>query len=440
MAIYHCSIKLISRGAGQSAVASAAYRHACKLEDTRTGEIHDYTKKQGLESSDIYLPSGVNAKWATDREQLWNAVESAEKRVNSRLGRDLILALPSELSVDQRRELAGEMARHLADRYGVAVDVAIHQPSRQGDQRNHHAHMLMSSRRITPQGFGEKARELDDRTRGPVEVEHIRATWADMANRALERAGQHVQIDHRSLKAQGIQRFPHLHLGASASAMERRGIKTRIGEQNRVCDLRNSSVIHIGEEQDSIQQAEKRAQETSRAREWISRGEELRQKEKEAGEAARAFFGDATQGEGRNGLFEAQKAYETVENSGYRDELNRIAHIAKPNVVQKALEEWKRPYLELIKKSYEDKKVIDWCLNMARYDATLEGQKKLKGIENTLLESLKTTGWSISKKNTLVSPAMDIIRVQENRQQSTQEAVEEIQQQVHREFSRGRGR
>lgn len=244
MAIYHCSMQSISRGVGQSIVASAAYRHACRLENTRTGEVHDYTNKKGLESSAIYLPSGVNVEWSTDRGQLWNAVEAAEKRKNSRLGRDLVLALPSELSAVQRRELTEEMARHLADKYKIAVDVAIHQPSHQGDQRNHHAHMLMSSRRITSQGFGEKARELDDKTRGPVEVEHIRLTWANMANCALEKAGQHVQIDHRSLKAQGVKRLPTIHLGSSASAMERRGIKTRLGERNRAACLFSKEIAN----------------------------------------------------------------------------------------------------------------------------------------------------------------------------------------------------
>lgn len=332
MAIYHCSMKSISRGAGQSVVAAAAYRHACKLDNVRTGEVHDYTKKQGLESSAIYLPSGVNAEWAMDRSQLWNAVEEAEKRVNSRLGRDLVLALPSELSEAQRRELAGEMARHLADRYGVVVDVAIHQPSRQGDQRNHHAHMLMSSRRITPQGFGEKARELDDRERGPVEVEHIRAAWADMANRALERAGQHVQIDHRSLAAQGIKRLASLHLGPSASAMERRGIATRIGDRNRSCvqvdnrarEFEAARVLfqkppgrpqdaaielETREARETVAQGQESAQDALRASQWGLRREELRQKEKEALGRSTALYERAEQCGGGNAEKEAQKAF-----------------------------------------------------------------------------------------------------------------------------------
>lgn len=248
MAIYHCSVKSISRGAGQSIVASAAYRHACMLENSRTGEVYNYSRKQGVESSDIYLPSGVNQSWAQDRGKLWNAAEKAEKRKDARLGREIVLALPAELSASQRRELIGEMACHLAERYGVAVDVAIHQPSRQGDQRNHHAHMLISSRRITQEGFAEKTRELDDHERGPAEVEHIRNEWERLANRALERAGQHVQIDHRSFRRQELKRMPSLHLGPSASAMERRGILTRLGNRNRVAQAINARAEKLGQE------------------------------------------------------------------------------------------------------------------------------------------------------------------------------------------------
>ena len=262
MAIYHCSIKPISRGAGQSIVAAAAYRHACKLEDSRTGEVFDYSRKQGLESSILYFPSGVNPTWAQDRGELWNAAESAEKRKDARLGRELVLALPAELSPEQRCELVGEIARHLANRYGLAVDVAIHQPSRHGDERNHHVHILMSSRRITQDGFGAKARELDDKTSGPQEVESIRATWAGMANRALERAKQYVRIDHRSLKAQEIRRQPTVHLGVAASAMERRGITTRLGDRNRACIVAGKIAVRQWHEK------------------WLKRHEEI-QKEKE---------------------------------------------------------------------------------------------------------------------------------------------------------------
>ena len=255
MAIYHCSVKAISRGAGQSIVAAAAYRHGCRMEDKRTGEVHDYSRKRGVTVSATFFPSDVDCSWATESDChdesplqrvfrssqiLWNAAELAEKRKDARLGREIVLALPSELSPTERKVLAAEMAQHVADRYGVAVDAAIHAPSRHGDDRNFHVHMLVSARRITPTGFGEKTRELDDRERGPAEVEHLRAEWAWLANRALEQAGQLVQIDHRSFRRQGVKRMPSRHLGASATALERRGIKTRIGDGNRAAARLNA--------------------------------------------------------------------------------------------------------------------------------------------------------------------------------------------------------
>ena len=280
MAIYHCSVKPISRGAGQSIVAAAAYRHGCRMEDKRTGEVHDYSRKRGVTVSATFFPSDVDCSWATESDChdesplqrvfrssqiLWNTAELAEKRKDARLGREIVLALPSELSPTERKALAAEMAQHVADRYGVAVDVAIHAPNRQGDDRNFHVHMLVSARRITSKGFGEKARELDDRERGPAEVEHLRAEWARLANRALEQAGQHVQIDHRSFRRQEVKRMPSRHLGASATALERRGIKTRIGDGNRAAARLNALAGQLEAEQAACvsltEQAQRAAQE-----------------------------------------------------------------------------------------------------------------------------------------------------------------------------------
>lgn len=265
MAIYHCSVKPISRGAGQSIVAAAAYRHGCRMEDKRTGEVHDYSRKRGVTVSAAFFPSDVDCSWATKSEILWNTAELAEKRKDARLGREIVLALPSELSPTERKALAAEMAQHVADRYGVAVDAAIHAPNRQGDDRNFHVHMLVSARRITSKGFGEKARELDDRERGPAEVEHLRAEWARLANRALEQAGQHVQIDHRSFRRQEVKRMPSRHLGASATALERRGIKTRIGDGNRAAARLNALAGQLEAEQAACvsltEQAQRAAQE-----------------------------------------------------------------------------------------------------------------------------------------------------------------------------------
>ena len=182
-----------------------------------------------------------------------------------------MLALPSELTTAQRQELAEGMASLLANRYGLAVDVAIHQPNRRGDERNFHVHLLMSSRRITQEGFGEKARELDDHERGPGEVEHIRSEWARLANQALERAGQQVQIDHRSLKARGVKRMPTVHLGCAATAMERRGEPSRLGDMNRAAVRLNNEVRQIEDALANLQKAAEAVRKAAEAERVVAR-------------------------------------------------------------------------------------------------------------------------------------------------------------------------
>jgi hypothetical protein len=222
VAIFHLSVKTVSRSAGRSATAAAAYRAGVEITDERTGEIHDYQRKAGVVSAELFLPAGA-PEWANDRAKLWNAAEESEKRKNSTVAREFEVALPSELSADQRRELAHDFARELVKRHGFAVDVAIHAPGKDGDSKNHHAHILCTTRKLTAEGFTEKTRELDDRATGAAEVTHWRERWAGSTNAALERAGHAERVDHRSLEAQGIDREPTVHLGPSATAIERRG-------------------------------------------------------------------------------------------------------------------------------------------------------------------------------------------------------------------------
>ncbi|WP_256678634.1 MobA/MobL family protein, partial [Pseudomonas sp. FSL R10-2189] len=224
------------------AVAAAAYRSGSELVDERTGLVHDYTRKGGVVSAEIIAPDGGSA----ERGALWNAAELAENRKDSRTAREWIVALPAELDAGQRRELAVSFGAELARRYGVAVDVAIHEPDREGDNRNHHAHILTTTRRVSRGAAGElvmgdkSSIELADKKRrelglGPAadEVKAIRQLWEQTANRALERAGSTERIDARSLKDQGIDREATTHLGPVASEMERRGRISDRGDGNR---------------------------------------------------------------------------------------------------------------------------------------------------------------------------------------------------------------
>jgi hypothetical protein len=230
MAIYHLSVKTVSRSAGRSATAAAAYRAGVELVCKSTGVIHDYRRKGGVVSATIFLPKDA-PDWAADRTQLWNGAEASEKRKNSTVAREFEVALPSELDAVQREQLAHEFAQELVARHGFAADVAIHEPGHEGDDRNHHAHILVTTRRLDAAGFGAKTRELDEKK--SKEVEGWRERWAELTNRALEQAGQGVRVDHRSLEAQGIARLPTVHLGPTATAIERRGGESRIAQDAR---------------------------------------------------------------------------------------------------------------------------------------------------------------------------------------------------------------
>jgi ATP-dependent exoDNAse (exonuclease V) alpha subunit len=242
MAIYHLSVKPISRAGGRSATAAAAYRSGELVHDLTSNEVFDYTRKRGVEHSEIVLSAAAaraDINWARDREALWNAAEIAEVRKDARVAREYEVALPHELNRGQRVELVRAFAAELANRYGVAVDFSIHAPHRNGDKRNHHAHIMTTTREVTATGLGSKAAiewsDTDRRKKGlepaKTEVKAIRERWAALTNEHLLERGIEVRVDHRSLQEQGIDREPQSHLGPAVSGMERRGMETEVGKR-----------------------------------------------------------------------------------------------------------------------------------------------------------------------------------------------------------------
>ena len=258
MASYHLSVKTIKRSAGRTATAAGAYRAGERIECQREGRIHDYTRKQGIEETFIVAPENAPA-WAQDRASLWNEAEASETRRNSVTAREWELALPSEISAEDRSQVTRQFAEELVSRYGVAVDVAIHAPHREGDQRNHHAHVLTSTRKLEPEGFTAKTRVLDSAKTGGVEIEQMRGVWAELQNKALERVGEVERVDHRSLEKQReaalergdavsadeLDRDPELKLGPAANSMERRAkaMAEREGREYRPVTERGA-VVH----------------------------------------------------------------------------------------------------------------------------------------------------------------------------------------------------
>jgi MobA/MobL family len=250
-AYYRCELKTISRNAGHSATAAAAYRSASKVQDTRTGLTHDYQRKSGVEHSAILTPEGT--VWDGDRAALWNAAESAERRDNARVAREAVICFPHQFTEEERIQTAEAFGLWLANTYQVVVDVNLHRPGRGNDDRNYHAHVLFSTREYTPQGFGKKTRQLDDRECGPEEVKRIRAQWATTVNQALERAGHQERVDHRSNKEQGIKQKPQVHLGRAVIEMTKRGVPTEMMKRFTQIAAVNDNIVSIETELAALQ-------------------------------------------------------------------------------------------------------------------------------------------------------------------------------------------
>jgi MobA/MobL family len=229
MAIFHLSIRPISRAKGHSADAQIAYDTRCKLTNSRSGEEHDWSK----EKRDVIEWQIIGPKMAPG--ELARRAEQAEKRWDARVGRAMDVALPHELSTKAQWDLVRGFGLQLRDTYGAALCVSLHHPNTKGDNRNVHGHIFMTSRAVDEDGnFSKtKIRNLDDRKLGPVEVERIREMWELRCNRALRKAGFTERVTRHSLQVQGIKRPTTQHLGPKATAMTRNGCRLRRAEVNR---------------------------------------------------------------------------------------------------------------------------------------------------------------------------------------------------------------
>lgn len=234
MATYRLEAKVISRAKGRSATASAAYRAGAMIEDERTGLVFDYTGKRGVLHSEILAPDNTPS-WMLDRSALWNAVERVEQRRDAQLARDFILSLPHELTHEQRVDLMRDfLAVEFVGR-GMIADFSIHAPDRRSDERNHHAHVMVTMRELTGGGFGLKNRDWN-RTEL---LEEWREQWAECVNRHLDLHGHEARVDHRSLEDQGLDREPEPKQGPIATEMERNGRDSHAGDDRRATKARN---------------------------------------------------------------------------------------------------------------------------------------------------------------------------------------------------------
>ena len=285
MAIYHLSTKPISRSSGRSAVASIAYRAGIAITDERLGKTYDYTKRHGVLWTGLATPNDVKV----DRNELWNLAEKSENRSNSRTAREIVINIPHELMQGDQgtgNMLAHEFASQLSKKYQVAVDVAVHAPDKQGDNRNFHTHLLLTTRKLEQDRHGKI--KLTDKSQLEMsntqlkqagllsnqdELKEIRKAWADLTNEYLAEHGIAERIDHRSHKDRGLDTLPTVKMGWQATELERKGIRTDVGDKNRDIKAHNANLRQekILESEIVIQQTLKNASKTSiEARNGIS--------------------------------------------------------------------------------------------------------------------------------------------------------------------------
>lgn len=236
----------MSRSTGRSATAAAAYRSGQAIKDERTGQVFDYSKRNGVLLAEVVMPDGQ----PVERETLWNAAEAAEKRCNSVVAREIVVALPHELRRDQQETLVKDYAQGLSERTGWAVDVAIHAPGREGDIRNTHAHLLCSTRTVERDAsglpvMGSKTREWDQRATGSELIRAERSQWERCVNVSLEKAYRVERVDCRSHAEKGTGLEPQIHLGVAVMSMERKGLETERGNQHREIAAHNAQVVDL---------------------------------------------------------------------------------------------------------------------------------------------------------------------------------------------------
>ena len=264
IAIYHCSIKIISRGKGKSAVAAAAYRSGEKLINNYDGITHDYTRKSGIAYTEIMLPSHAPPDFQ-NRSALWNSVEKIEKSKNSQLAREIELAIPKELNREQQISLVREYVNDNFVSVGMCADIAVHDKS----DGNPHAHIMLTMRPLEQDGtWGAKSRKeyITDKNGERIKLKNgnfktrkvdtvdwneqskaelWRSSWAELANKYLAKNEITERIDHRSFERQGTEQIPTIHLGVAASQMERKGITTERGNINREIKAHNRILAEI---------------------------------------------------------------------------------------------------------------------------------------------------------------------------------------------------
>ena len=384
---FHFSISMISRGKSKSAVASAAYISCEKIKNEWDGEVHDYHNKKGLLHSEIFLPENVPIA-LKDRTTLWNSIELNEKASNAQLARNFIIALPKELSFEENKKLITEFIQKNFVSKGMIADLAIHDESDE-ENNNIHAHIMTTLRPINEKGEwqakskkeyvldenGEKIKlksgnyktrkvELTD-WNDKGNAEKWRENFASLCNQYLEKNHQEKRVDHRSYKRQGIEEIPTIHLGASASALEKKGIETDKGNYNREIRKYNNLVKTIKEEIKTLKG-------------WI--------------------------GNLLDNLSTAYEKFKDIERDKVIDNpklFNLTNYLLTYSEIQKEKSKYLKGYAKINKEKYDFKKLTSAYSYLRKNNIETIGQLQTK------IESLKSNSYKLNKKAKTIHKEME---------------------------------
>ena len=389
MAVYFLRSKHVSRGKGSRATRAAAYRSGERIRDERTSEVYDYSDRCDVAHKEIVLPADLAERpdmaWARDRATLWNAAEHAGLRCNSRLAREWLAILPIELTPERRIELARSFAKELAEKYRCAVDVCVHLPRPGADSRNHHVHLLMTHREITPDGMGRRTElELGNRERLQMGLERssrdeyiaLRGRWAELTNEAYQRAGLSVRVDHRSLHKQGINREPAPNIPEKVFYAEQRsGQESAAGNAIRARHRERVEARQLGEgELSRVVQRQKAALKERML------ADSMLQKDG----ARKVRWGALTReerNEKRRERYQARRALEKQDLKGEekRRETKRAQYYARmqkdPEAVREAQRRWREANREKVnrkQREYRKEHAAELALKRREYHRSLE--------------------------------------------------------------------
>jgi hypothetical protein len=367
MAVYYLRSKHISRGKGSRATRAAAYRAGERIHDERTSDVYDHSDRHDVAYKEVVLPTDLTDRadmaWTQDRSILWNAAEHAGLRRNSRVAREWLVLLPPELTAAQRAQLVHTFAKELANKYRCAVDATVHEPRPGADSRNHHAHLLMTTREVSPEGLGPRTSlELGGRERHRLgiagssreEYVSIRERWAQLTNEALQKAGLATRIDHRSFKRQGLDREPSPDIPEKVFYAERRSHQsTPAGDAIRARHReRVEARLKGGDSLAQVLQRQKAA-----LREWALESSRSAEKSKQLrwGSLTRA-----QRNERRRERYRARRAIEKTDLAAEarRREASRLAFRARmqhnPEAVREARRQWRKTNAEKVSQNQRE--------------------------------------------------------------------------------------